>query len=247
MSTPAAGRVAGRGTAATIVEFCGLPAAGKSYIAGRVLSTLSDHGVAARFRDDGVGPDVAGPRRISRKLRWVLEQEVARPVASMRVLACIGAGQRDWSSAISRSVQWFVTQGLLDAARHTAGVHLFQEGILQALWSIGLRGEVRKLLRLLEDGAVPWTRPDLVVVVDASPEAIRRRLQARHSRHSRTQELRGAELDVELRRGADLLARLVGWWEESGGGDRLLRVSNDSDEGPVVAEVIGFIEARRSA
>jgi hypothetical protein len=247
MSAPAAGKVAGGGTTATIVEFCGLPGAGKSYIAGHVLNTLSDHGVVARLRDDGIGPDVAGHRRISRKLRWALEQEVTRPIASMRVLGCIGAGQRDWSSVISRSVQWFVTQGLLDAARHTAGVHLFQEGVLQVLWSIGLRGEVRKLLRLLDEGAVPWSRPDLVVVVDASSEAIRRRLQARHSRHSRTQELQGAELDVELRRGADLLAQLVGWWEQRGGRDRLLWVSNDSDDRPVVGEVVGFIQARRSA
>ena len=246
MSAPAEGKVAGRGTTATIVEFCGLPGAGKSYIADHVLSTLSDHGVVARLSDDGIGPDVAGPRRIARKLRWVLEQEVTRPTASMRVLGCIGAGQRDWSSAISRSVQWFVTQGLLDAASRTAGVHLFQEGVLQALWSMGLRGELRRLLRLLDDGAVPWTRPNLVVVVDASTEAVRRRLLARHSRHSRTQELQGAELDVELRRGADLLTQLVGWWEHIGGRDRLLRVSNDSDERPVVGEVVGFIEARRS-
>jgi len=65
MSAPAAGKVAGRGTTATIVEFCGLPGAGKSYIAGRVLSTLSEHGVVARLSDDGIGPDVAGPRRFA--------------------------------------------------------------------------------------------------------------------------------------------------------------------------------------
>jgi len=247
MSAPATGRMAGRGTAATIVEFCGLPGAGKSYIAGRVLSTLSDRGVAARFGDGGVGPDVAGPRRMSRKLRWVWEQEVARPIASVRVFACIGAGQRDWSSAVSRSVQWFVAQGLLDAARRTAGVHLFQEGILQALWSIGLRGDVGKLVGLLDDGAVPWARPDLVVVVHAPAETIRNRLQARHSRHSRTQALHGTELDTELRRGADLLDQLLAWWERSGGRDRLLRVPNHSDEIPVVGEVVRSIEALRGA
>ena len=245
MSAPATGQVAGRGTTATIVEFCGLPGSGKSFIAGRVLSTLSDRGVAARLGDGGIGPDVAGPRRISRKLRRVCEQEVARPIASMRVFACIGAGQRDWSSAISRSLQWFVAQGLLDAARRTAGVHLFQEGLLQALWSIGLRGDMSKLLCLLEDGAVPWARPDLVVVVHAPAETIRKRLQARHSRHSRTQALHGTELDTELRRGADLLDQLLAWWERIGGRDRLMRVPNHSDELPVVGEVVRSIESLR--
>jgi hypothetical protein len=236
-------RVAGRTGIPTIVEFCGLPGVGKSYLAARVLGTLLDRGVVARMADGDVGPDVARPRRISRKLRWVLGQEVAKPIASTRALACIGSGQRDLSSAVSRSVQWFVMQGLLDAARRTPGVHVFQEGIVQALWSIGLRGNVSKLLRLLDEGGVPSVGPDLIVAVDAPAEEIRKRLQTRRSRHSRTQSLQSEELEAELRRGADLVDELLAWWEGNGERGRVVRLANRFDELPDVGQVVRFIES----
>lgn len=239
------GRVAGRTGTPTIVEFCGLPGVGKSYIAARVLGTLLDHGVVARMGDGDVDPNVATPRRISRKLRWVLGQEVARPIASTRALARIGAGQRDLSSAVSRSVQWFVTQGLLDAARRTAGVHVFQEGIVQALWSIGLRGDVSKLLGLLDERGVPSVGPDLVVAVHAPAEEIGKRLQMRRSRHSRTQVLQGEELEAELRRGADLLDELLAWWEDGRRHGRVVRVVNRWEELLDVGEVVRSIELLR--
>lgn len=223
------GRAAVRARADSIVEFCGLPGAGKSYVAERLVAALADRGVNARISDGGVGPDVDRFRRLSRKLRWAVRHGLAQPVASVRVSARIHSGQGDLASSLSRSVQWLVTQGLFDAASRGTGIHVFQEGVVQALWSIGLRGDTTHILGLLEDDRVPFVGPDLVVAIDASASTIRRRLGERLSHHSRTQDLHGAELEAELGRGADLLGDLLEWWAMGQGRCRVERVNNNVD------------------
>lgn len=243
MDSPAQ-RVAGRTAASVIVEFCGLPGAGKSYVARLVCGVLRDHGTLAQVDDDAVGPDAATPRRLARKLRLVCAQGLASPMASINVVACVGAGQRHRSSSLSRSAQWLVTQGLLAEARRLSGVHLFQEGVVQALWSIGIRGGVDGMLRMLEEGAVPLLEPDLVIEVDAPAEVIRERLGRRRSRHSRTQRLPAVELGAELDRGALLLDELLAWWRGSGVGRRdTLRLSNHGDRQPAIDCIVGWIES----
>ena len=51
---------------------------------------------------------------------------------------------------LGRCVQWAITQRLLTSAGRSPGVHLFDEGLLQSLWSVGLRGDVTPTLRSLE-------------------------------------------------------------------------------------------------
>ncbi|HEU5394114.1 MAG TPA: hypothetical protein VFV36_04870, partial [Candidatus Methylomirabilis sp.] len=71
------------------------------------------------------------------------------------------------------------------AARGRGDVHLLDQGVFQALWSIGLDapdGAIPKMGRLLKTLAPV---PDLVVVLEAGPGTIARRLRDRGGSESR--------------------------------------------------------------
>jgi hypothetical protein len=227
-----------RAEASTIVEFFGLPGVGKSYVAALTRQGLSDLGIASRLADRRVGPDMTGHVRVRRKLGLVSSQGLSHPLRSIRVVRGIWAGQRDPSSALSRSVQSLVTQGLFARARRRGGVHLFEEGILQTLWSVGLRGRLDGMLRLLGEDAPQPTLPDLAVVVDAPIRVILSRLRSRGAHHSRTERLAGDEQEAELTRGEELLVELLAWWESAGGPGRVVRVNNAGDGAPNIEEAV---------
>jgi hypothetical protein len=152
-----------------------------------------------------------------------------RPVPSFITMRSIVMFQRPRTEGLSRCVQWAITQRLLTSAAHSPGVHLFEEGLLQALWSVGLRGDVTSTLRSLEQRSGRYAMPDLVVTVHASIDEIEDRLAARLSRHSRLQErLDPIARRRELARGAELVGSLAAWWEHRAPGPgRLIEVRND--------------------
>jgi hypothetical protein len=127
-------------------------------------------------------------------------------------------------------------------------VHLFDEGLLQALWSVGLRGDVTPTLRVLEQRSDRFAMPDLVVAVHVSIDEIEARLAARPSRHSRLQEHEDPiDRRRELARGAELVGSLVAWWDHiARGPGRLIEIRNDPGHdlhGEAVA-LLGMIASR---
>lgn len=209
----------------TVVELCGLPGVGKTFVADRLAVALDEVGLAARHDDRGVGPDVPVVLRLGRKGRLVVSRVISQPTTTARALLRIATEQHGGRDAIARSVQWLVTQGLLEQARRGIGVRLLDEGLMQSLWSIGLRGGVDRLLDVLDTSGA-WVEPDVVVAVEAPLGTVRRRLGARSSAHSRTQRLPEAEVLSELRRGEELLRRLLDWWHQRRGPEGLIRVCN---------------------
>jgi hypothetical protein len=215
---------------ALLIEFCGLPGAGKSHLAGALLAGLRREGIAASDGVASIAPSVAPARRIPRKLLAAGSEVLSDPVGAARVGLAIGRAERNAVDVVSRSLQWFVTQRVLDRAAGRAGVHVFGEGVLQALWSIGLRGDPDALLELLDAGAAPWIRPRVLVVVNAPTDVADARLGARRSSHSRTQALGAAARTAELRRGRELLECLVEWWRASSREGEIVEVDNGDDE-----------------
>jgi hypothetical protein len=127
-------------------------------------------------------------------------------------------------------------------------VHLFDEGLLQALWSVGLRGDETPTLRVLEQRPGRYAMPDLVVAVHVSIDEIEDRLAARPSRHSRLQERRDPiARRREFARGAELVGSLAAWWEHiAPGPGRLIEIRNDPGgdlHGEAVA-MLGMIASR---
>jgi hypothetical protein len=220
----------------TVVELCGLPGVGKTWVADRLVAALGEVGIVARRDDRGVGPDVGAGVRLVRKARLIVSTAVVQPATSARAVLRIAAGQHGGRDAVARPVQWLVNQGVLARARRGTGVHLLEEGLVQALWSVGLRGGVERLLGVLET-SVAWEEPDLVLVVEAPLDDVRGRIVARSSVHSRTQRLPEAGLLRELQRGDELLRDLLEWWQRRRGSDALLRLCNPAEGQPDVRAI----------
>jgi thymidylate kinase len=105
-------------------------------------------------------------------------------------------------------LQWLATQHLEVTARGSGGLRLLEEGAVQTIWTAALRAGRLRPAELW--GCVPsGCLPDAVLLVELSPELAAERLDARGSRHSRTQLLPRAERIGELRRGGELLDDVV--------------------------------------
>jgi hypothetical protein len=196
-----------------VVELLGLPGAGKTHVAGLLSAALARRGVPVRAGGADVAAQVPAPVRLPRKLALVGAAGLACPSGSGRVVRRIAdSGQSERADVLGRSVQWLVTQGLLQRARGSDDVHVFDEGVLQALWSIGLRGDPWGLCDLLARDPRCWQAPDLVVVVEAPLDVVGARLASRSSLHSRVQEVGAAALGRELARGRALVDALAAWW-----------------------------------
>ena len=217
---------------ALLIEFCGLPGAGKSHVAAALVNGLGRRGIPADAGDASIAPEVPPARRIPRKLLAAGGAVLGDPAGSVRAGLAISRGGHRAGDIVSRSLQWFVTQGVLDRASRRPGLHVFQEGVLQALWSVGLRGDPDGLLGVLESHADRWIRPHVVVVVNAPIEVAVARLGTRPSSHSRTQALGAGERAAELQRGQELLGSLVEWWEASSGDDEDIIQVDNGDDGP---------------
>jgi hypothetical protein len=231
-----------------VVELFGLPGSGKSYLARELLRISAEIGLPMNLPVACVGPAVPSLPRRARKLGLAAGQMLQRPVPSFITMRSIASFQRPRTEGLSRCVQWAITQRLLTSAGRSPGVHLFDEGLLQALWSVGLRGDVTPTLRVLERRSGRYAMPDLVVTVHASIDEIEDRLTARLSRHSRLQERRDPIVRRgELARGAELVGSLVAWWGHiAPGPGRLIEIRNDPGHdlrGEAVA-LLGMIASR---
>jgi hypothetical protein len=218
-----------------IVELCGLPGAGKTSLASAL--GREEGSLITSMPTLGIGPEVPAALRLSRKLGLVAAASIRRPALEATMAHRIWrSGQPGPGDTASRWVQWACAQALMSRARQTPGVHLFDEGVIQALWSLGLRGDPSDALQTLTRTAGRWSRPDLVVVVDPAIDLLVRRLRDRPSRHSRVQRIDDDDqLLAELVHGGSLLDRLLAWWEEVAEGEASVVRIGDQHEDPVSA------------
>lgn len=197
-----------------VIELFGLPGVGKSRLATELLRASAEIGLPLERPVAGIDPAASGVVRIGRKLGLAAAECSLRPARSAAAaLAILGSQRAGVTAGVPRWAHWVVVQRLMSSALRSPGRHLFDEGVLQALWSIGLRGDVTRALDRV--GATPgrWALPDLVVFVHATLEVIDGRLGARASRHSRVQAAGdpGARRG-ELERGRELADRIREWW-----------------------------------
>ncbi|WP_222262161.1 hypothetical protein [Modestobacter marinus] len=191
---------------------------------------LSQHGVGVRLPQAPFGPAVPVPLRLGRKAVAVGLAGVADPRGAGRVLrAIVRSGQSGPVDLAARAVQWLVAQHVTARAVSRSGVSLVDEGVVQALWSVGLRGDVEPVLAAVDTRRLA-PPADLLVVAHVSPELALERLTARRSQHSRTQSLTTTEMSDELRRGVRLLDRLVDWWATGPGGPHEVFVVRGTEE-----------------
>jgi hypothetical protein len=197
------------------VEFCGLPGAGKSWLAPRVAGQLRRSGIPARLVSGTTSPRPRAAARAVAKVRLATSQLLREPVLAPIVIAAAARDpQRRARDRVPRLVHWLAAQEEMRRSTSTHGVSLLDEGPIQALWSIGLWGDHRPLLERLERWNHPLRLPDVLVVVRAHPDTADHRLTHRGAPHSRMERVTShAERREHLRRGAILLDELVSHWE----------------------------------
>ena len=186
------------------VEFVGLPGAGKSEVSRATARVLRARHL--RVSEPSYEMDHATPpaQRLASKL-WLAARGWARnPRESRFWMQTLVAAHQDgarWPRTVA--LNWFYLIGSLQRWSGVPGVHVFDQGLLQALWSIGYgarRPDVVSTGLLSRLGSALPPRA-LVVLVDAAVPTILQRLAQRGTGKSRL------ERDLVTDRSADCLAR----------------------------------------
>lgn len=190
---------------ALLVEFAGLPGAGK---------TALSHAVAGRLRERGIPvtelralyPDTSSGARI-RKMAWALRGILRRPGDAYRGARAVWAsGQRSLVDALKVLHNLLFVSALMWGSGSRERVLLLDQGIVQALWSIGYSARDGAFAGIVEGLRARLPRPDLVVIVEASPHTAAHRLATRPSG--------GSRLERQAAGDPRPFARAVSRWEE---------------------------------
>ncbi len=167
------------------VELGGLPGCGNASLSRRVADFLSGRSLHAReptYRLDH-GPEVL--ERTIRKSFHVTREILRHPGYAARSESALRSTEQESLVIMMKMLfNWLLVSSLLRQERRSPGVTLLDQGIFQALWSIGLGGRaaVSSMARALGD-EIPM--PDAVVVVEASLASVTHRLQLRRGHDSR--------------------------------------------------------------
>lgn len=199
-------------SACVTVELVGIPGSGKSRLARTLAAELSSRGVPVRLPQVPFGPAVPRTRRLARKAGAMCGLALNAPRSTVQLTrAVIRSGQPGAADLAGRLVQILVAQDTAVRSLRLPGVSVLDEGLVQALWSIGIRGNVASVLAGWEPPTSPSAR-QLLVVLQTAPEVALERLANRTSQHSRTQLLPEQDRLDELKRGVELLDDLAAWW-----------------------------------
>lgn len=193
-------------TPGVVVEFLGLPGAGKTSVARAMAAAMPEVSLVTEGLDAGT-PTAS---RLLRKVLAMATEALGRPgptiVAADKVWR---SGQGGPAAVLRRTTAWLVAQRLVARGRRRNGVALLDEGSLQAIWSSGLVGEHGSLLGAWQSSPDRWRRPDLVVVLRLEVAHAASRLSSRRDPHSRVERAQGADRTRQLRRGQAVLDDIV--------------------------------------
>lgn len=224
-----------------IVEFSGIPGAGKSYLARHLADALVSAGTSVDEPLLLVSPHLGWSRRGFRKLRLAALETIGHPVSSARlVVAVAGSGQspRDF---VHRSQNWLVVRSLVRRCRRRPGVHIFEQGIVQELCSIGYLGRWHACLEVAAPGRDDLA-PDVIVRVTVPCAVAKQRLAARGGHQSRIEVLDDQAQTQALRIQVDDLDEIERLWFERFGerrGSRRIQVDNGgTGDGAAIAVVL---------
>jgi hypothetical protein len=190
----------------TVVEFCGLPGAGKSTIARALVASLRLEGVPTTEVMASIGPTAPRAVRIRRKSAVIARGVVSRGGLEIATNLGLRSSQAAARDRVARPANLLVVRDAVRRARARAGVHVLDQGPVQEWWSAALRADDARVLRWAAADPARWA--DLVVRVDAPLDMLAARLARRNARQSRLEAVSGRELAQELQHGSDLLDAL---------------------------------------
>lgn len=173
-----------------VVEFLGMPGSGKSTLASRVVEIIEGRGIRVRKQAYVLAHCVSRRRRVTAKLLYVLSELFLEPRYAIRSASAIAAtGQSATMELIKGLFNWLFVTSLVRPVTRFNGIHLLDQGLFQALWSIAFSGSHDSLAIMTDKLLVHMPVPNVVVIVHAQLPTIARRLAARQSQDSRLERL----------------------------------------------------------
>ena len=214
---------------ARTVELCGLPGAGKSLIASGVAECLGARGIEVTLPLAAVAATQPFGHRVVAKV-LIASREVARaPVDSARAVVAIRRSGQARRDLLHRSLNWLVVRGLYRRSRRRPGIHVFDQGIVQEICSIGYDGaDWRGCLSASAPGSA-GLGPDVLIVVVTSVDTAFARLDVRPGHESRLERRDAVERRAALERHGRLLEQVERAWFELHGrelGTQRIEVGN---------------------
>jgi len=227
------------------VEFLGLPGSGKTLLCHRVAILLSDK----KARVDEPSQLFCGCTRCKRVLRKsikIARELILHPCYCLRSASAILRVRHKSTSDLFRVLlNWFVVSSFIRRGKSERGIHLHDQGILQALWSIAFSSDGTAIHTVASRLRDLMPTPSLVVVVEVKLSTAARRLSSRAIPNSRVEGrnlseqplLRSAALFEETRNLLDTLCT-----EETGTHSLLLQNDDDNKLEANAAEVARALE-----
>ena len=169
-----------------VVEFVGLPGVGKSALSHRVAEIMQQRGFQVEQPTYVVHHGMHRWERYLLKLLVVPAEMVLHPAHAARsARAILRTRQSSAGDFIGLTVNWFFMCSLLRRAKARGGVQFFDEGLVNALWSIGFRASADNTPRILEELARQHSSDVAAALIEADIPTVKERLASRKNSESR--------------------------------------------------------------
>ncbi len=170
----------------SVIEFTGIPGVGKSTLSRRTAAMIASE-YPRVMEPISRNEDRSNLYRILSKGRYAAESTLRRPRTTINAIRDIRATEQPTTIDFVRvAFNFQYVAGVVTRARSTACITLLDQGLYQALWSIGLcsPADWSNLFDRFEN-LLSRTAPDLVVLVEAEHETITERLRSREDGDTR--------------------------------------------------------------
>jgi broad-specificity NMP kinase len=166
-------------------EFFGMPGVGKSTLCKRVAEIICERGIPIEHRTYDLSHHRTRSERIGAKLPQVIKEVFTNPTYAIVSTRAIFSTKQKSAVDLARVLfNWLFISSSLQSEGSFFGIRLFDQGIFQALWSIGLRAN-RADSAALESLCNLMPMPTVAVVVEANLQALDHRLKSRERHDSR--------------------------------------------------------------
>lgn len=195
------------------VEFLGLPGAGKSTLAHAVTAELRVRGVRVTPPRCTNGRRDATLGRLGIKLWYAIRGAVQAPRRTLFWLKLLAESRQAhrgdwWGSALN----WFYLLGITRQRASHPGIQLLDQGVFQALWSVGYAAQQRGVLssQLLPQLRATLPPRILVVLVGTSAATATQRLRHRDGKSRLERDLARGSRDSRVATALEVLDQVHG-------------------------------------
>jgi hypothetical protein len=224
-----------------LVEFAGLPGSGKSVVSQALAAFLAASGTRVTTPSHELDHRLPTSRRLARKLSYAATGAIRRPDRAVGWIGAVARSRQfNLSALLSASTNWLYVAESIRRRNAEPGVHIFDQGLFQALWSLGYEAAALdaawpELVARLTEALPPRL---LVVIVEANVSLIRGRIEHRTDGASRLdRDLSLRTWDLSLERAQAVFDRVVTEATQLAATRRisLLQVRNDEATAPPAA------------